>query len=109
MQAVDELDWQPEFSLVEGLKDSWDKDFNWGTYRKEADFSTGEHCIHPWGQIPLQLPLPARHGLLQHHSLWACSGVPAQAQQLSCCMAPATAVVWSSCCMLTWWGASWDW
>ena len=50
IQAVDELDWQPEYGLVEGLKDSWDKDFNRGTYRKEADFSTGERCSHAWGQ-----------------------------------------------------------
>lgn len=61
MQAVEELDWRPEYGLVEGLKDSWDKDFNRGTYRKEADFSTGERCSHPWGQNPLQDPLPARY------------------------------------------------
>ena len=53
MQAVDELDWQPEYGLVEGLKDSWDKDFNRGTYRKEADFSTGERAAVTPGVRPL--------------------------------------------------------
>eukprot|EP00891_Asterochloris_glomerata_P007525 jgi/Astpho2/7525/Aster-02090 len=44
-KAVEELDWRPEYGLVEGLKDSWDKDFNRGTYRKEADFSTDDMVL----------------------------------------------------------------
>lgn len=39
MQAMAELNWKPEFSLLEGLKDSYDKDFGRGTFRKAADFS----------------------------------------------------------------------
>lgn len=33
-----DLDWQPEFGLVEGLKDSYQKDFGRGTFRKEPNF-----------------------------------------------------------------------
>lgn len=42
MQAVTELGWTPEFSLLDGLKDSYDKDFGRGTYRKEADFAADD-------------------------------------------------------------------
>jgi hypothetical protein len=34
-----DLDWKPEFSLLDGLKDSYEKDFGRGTFRKAADFS----------------------------------------------------------------------
>ena len=37
-----DLDWAPEFSLVEGLTDSYQKDFGRGTFRKEADFATDD-------------------------------------------------------------------
>ncbi len=105
MQAVEELDWRPEYGLVEGLKDSWDKDFNRGTYRKEADFSTGERCSHPWGQNPLQDPLPARYRSLHHNACEPSLGC--QPWQGSChCMSTATCEVG---CMLACWGASWDW
>lgn len=40
-QAMADLDWQPEFGLLDGLKDSYSKDFGRGTFRKEADFTTG--------------------------------------------------------------------
>lgn len=42
MQAIEELDWQPEFGLLDGLRDSYEKDFGRGTYRKEPDFTPGE-------------------------------------------------------------------
>ena len=45
MQAVRELDWQPEFGLVDGLRDSYEKDFGRGTFRKEADFSADDIII----------------------------------------------------------------
>ena len=41
-QAQQELGWNPEFSLVDGLRDSYEKDFGRGTYRKEADFTTDD-------------------------------------------------------------------
>lgn len=44
-QAMEELDWKPEFSLVEGLQDSYSKDFGRGTFRKEADFSTDDMIL----------------------------------------------------------------
>lgn len=40
-QAMEDLDWAPEFGLLEGLMDSYDKDFGRGTYRKEPDYTTG--------------------------------------------------------------------
>ncbi len=33
-----DLDWEPEFPLLDGLKDSYKKDFGRGTFRKEANF-----------------------------------------------------------------------
>lgn len=42
VQAQQELGWNPEFSLVDGLRDSYEKDFGRGTYRKEADFTTDD-------------------------------------------------------------------
>ena len=42
VQAQQELGWSPEFSLVDGLRDSYEKDFGRGTYRKEADFTTDD-------------------------------------------------------------------
>lgn len=41
VQAMEDLDWAPEFGLLEGLMDSYDKDFGRGTYRKEPDYTTG--------------------------------------------------------------------
>ena len=41
-----DLDWQPEFGLLDGLADSYSKDFGRGTFRKEADFTAGgERCL----------------------------------------------------------------
>ena len=33
-QAMADLDWKPEFGLLDGLKDSYSKDFGRGTFRK---------------------------------------------------------------------------
>lgn len=38
-QAMADLNWKPEFSLLDGLRDSYEKDFGRGTFRKAADFS----------------------------------------------------------------------
>lgn len=40
-----DLDWTPEFSLIEGLTDSYKKDFGQGTFRKEADFATDDMVL----------------------------------------------------------------
>lgn len=52
-KAMTELDWNPEFGLLDGLTDSYAKDFGRGTFRKAADFTTGESlptlpamCLH---------------------------------------------------------------
>ena len=37
-----DLDWTPEFDLIKGLTDSYQKDFGRGTFRKEADFTTDD-------------------------------------------------------------------
>jgi hypothetical protein len=44
-KAMGELDWQPEFSLLDGLKDSYSKDFGRGTFRKAADFTTDDMIL----------------------------------------------------------------
>jgi len=44
-KAEAELGWKPKFGLVDGLKDSFQKDFGRGTYRKEADFSTDDMIL----------------------------------------------------------------
>ena len=41
-QAEEDLDWRPEFGLVDGLKDSYEKDFGRGNFRKAADFTTDD-------------------------------------------------------------------
>ena len=45
MQAKRELGWQPKFGLVDGLRDSYEKDFGRGTFRKEADFTTDDMIL----------------------------------------------------------------
>ncbi len=45
MQAVHDLDWHPQFGLLDGLADSYEKDFARGTYRKEPDFSVDDKVI----------------------------------------------------------------
>jgi hypothetical protein len=48
-KAETELDWVPEFSLVDGLTDSYNLDFGRGTFRKEADFSTDDMILEKLG------------------------------------------------------------
>lgn len=48
-KAMDELDWEPEFGLVDGLRDSYEKDFGRGTFRKEADFTTDDMILEKLG------------------------------------------------------------
>ena len=45
MQAQEELGWTPKFSLLDGLKDSYEKDFGRGTFRKEADFTADDKVL----------------------------------------------------------------
>jgi hypothetical protein len=44
-QAQADLDWTPEFGLVDGLRDSYEKDFGRGTFRKAADFETDDMIL----------------------------------------------------------------
>ncbi len=44
-QAIADLDWKPQFGLLDGLKDSYDKDFGRGTFRKAADFTTDDMIL----------------------------------------------------------------
>ena len=44
-QAMTVLDWEPKFGLVEGLADSFKKDFGRGNFRKAADFSTDDMIL----------------------------------------------------------------
>lgn len=48
-KSVSELDWAPEFGLVEGLTDSYNLDFGRGTFRKAADFSTDDMILEKLG------------------------------------------------------------
>ncbi len=40
-----DLDWKPEFGLLDGLKDSYSKDFGRGTFRKVWKFNP--YLNHP--------------------------------------------------------------
>lgn len=40
-----DLDWHPQFGLLDGLADSYEKDFGRGTFRKEPDFSVDDKVI----------------------------------------------------------------
>ncbi|MEW5304330.1 MAG: hypothetical protein WDW38_011032 [Sanguina aurantia] len=44
-KAQADLDWQPEFGLYDGLKDSYEKDFGRGTCRKKADFKCDDMIL----------------------------------------------------------------
>ena len=44
-QAMADLDWTPEFGLVDGLRDSYEKDFGRGNFRKAADFTTDDMVL----------------------------------------------------------------
>ncbi|KAJ9528022.1 hypothetical protein QJQ45_005700 [Haematococcus lacustris] len=49
-KAMADLNWKPEFSLLDGLKDSYDKDFGRGTFRKAADFKTDDMVLEKLGK-----------------------------------------------------------
>ncbi|GAB4821789.1 hypothetical protein N2152v2_008835 [Parachlorella kessleri] len=44
-KAEADLGWRPEFGLVDGLRDSYEKDFGRGTFRKAADFTTDDMIL----------------------------------------------------------------
>eukprot|EP00898_Chlorokybus_atmophyticus_P000515 jgi/Chlat1/1464/Chrsp12S02069 len=44
-KAKKDLDWAPEFDLIAGLKDSYEKDFGRGTFRKAADFTADDMIL----------------------------------------------------------------
>jgi nucleoside-diphosphate-sugar epimerase len=44
-KAKQDLHWTPKFGLVDGLRDSYEKDFGRGTMRKEADFETDDKIL----------------------------------------------------------------
>lgn len=44
-QAQSELGWTPKYGLMDGLKDSYEKDFGRGTFRKEPDFSADDKVL----------------------------------------------------------------
>ena len=44
-QAMNDLDWKAEFGLIDGLTDSYQKDFGRGTFRKEPDFSVDDAVL----------------------------------------------------------------
>ena len=53
-QAERDLDWRPEFSLVDGLRDSYEKDFGRGNFRKAADFATDDKILEKVkGKVPV--------------------------------------------------------
>ncbi|KAJ9528393.1 hypothetical protein QJQ45_020327 [Haematococcus lacustris] len=49
-KAMADLNWKPEFSLLDGLKDSYDKDFGRGTFRKAAEFKTDDMVLEKLGK-----------------------------------------------------------
>jgi hypothetical protein len=44
------LGWTPKYGLVEGLKDSYDKDFGRGMFRKAADFECDDMILSKLGK-----------------------------------------------------------
>ncbi|PSC76107.1 Chloroplast stem-loop binding of 41 kDa chloroplastic [Micractinium conductrix] len=44
-KAMADLDWAPEFGLLDGLRDSYEKDFGRGTYRKEPDYTADDMVL----------------------------------------------------------------
>ena len=54
VQAMTQLDWKPEFGLVDGLRDSYQKDFGLGNFRKAANFTTDDMILEKAkGQVPV--------------------------------------------------------
>lgn len=56
LQAQRDLHWHPKFTLLDGLRDSYEKDFGRGTYRKEPDFSVSFKCKGRWTISLQRLP-----------------------------------------------------
>lgn len=44
------LGWSPKYGLVDGLKDSYDKDFGLGQFRKAADFEVDDMILQKLGR-----------------------------------------------------------
>jgi hypothetical protein len=44
------LNWTPKYGLVDGLKDSYDKDFGLGMCRKPADFEVDDMILSKLGR-----------------------------------------------------------
>lgn len=44
------LGWTPKFGLVDGLKDSYNKDFGLGQFRKAADFEVDDMILEKMGK-----------------------------------------------------------
>eukprot|EP00899_Mesostigma_viride_P001796 jgi/Mesvir1/11617/Mv00023-RA.1 len=44
-KAKRDLDWEPMFDLVEGLRDSWEKDYKVGRFCKGPDFTTDDMIL----------------------------------------------------------------
>ncbi|EFN53241.1 hypothetical protein CHLNCDRAFT_36589 [Chlorella variabilis] len=44
-KAMADLDWVPEFGLLDGLRDSYEKDFGRGTFRKEPDYTADDMVL----------------------------------------------------------------
>eukprot|EP00199_Chlamydomonas_sp_CCMP681_P001772 CAMPEP_0119101704 /NCGR_PEP_ID=MMETSP1180-20130426/681_1 /TAXON_ID=3052 ORGANISM="Chlamydomonas cf sp, Strain CCMP681" /NCGR_SAMPLE_ID=MMETSP1180 /ASSEMBLY_ACC=CAM_ASM_000741 /LENGTH=359 /DNA_ID=CAMNT_0007085867 /DNA_START=75 /DNA_END=1154 /DNA_ORIENTATION=+ len=49
-KAMADLAWTPEFSLIDGLTDSYNKDFGRGGFRKAADFTTDDMVLEKVGK-----------------------------------------------------------
>ena len=49
-QAKADLGWEPKFGLVDGLADSYAKDFGRGGFRKAADFETDDLILAKAGK-----------------------------------------------------------
>jgi nucleoside-diphosphate-sugar epimerase len=53
-KAMAELDWKPEFGLIDGLRDSYQKDFGLGQFRKAADFTADDMILEKLGvKVPV--------------------------------------------------------
>ncbi|KAL4551793.1 hypothetical protein Ndes2526B_g06056 [Nannochloris sp. 'desiccata'] len=48
-KAMADLDWTPEYGLVDGLRDSYEKDFKRGRFIKAADFTTDDMVLEKLG------------------------------------------------------------
>ena len=44
-KAKAELGWSPKYGLLDGLKDSYEKDFGRGTYREKPDWTADDMVL----------------------------------------------------------------